>query len=648
MKINGSNKLAEIFGERVQELFNDERFAAADVWYIDDVDTLNEFYAWFGVQDFKPSDFNNLVIVTTMEYLDFETQVRKGLGYVLKVNAGGQPDPISMQNLQSGWNAMYAPVLKEISNGSDNSKLLEMVITQTLFGILDLKIYLSLIPEVKESVLSFMASKKTELEQKVSDLDEAVNSGALALNENVSGLLAEKDEQLSQLTKQMEMYKQAAEGLMELKQDWETEKEEMEKKLQGSENSEELEQLRNEVAIKEQQLSEANEQVAAKDAEITRLQESMPEDNSGAVESLNEELTAKERELEEEKAKVAGIQDDMQALNSQIDSLKIELENAKNELVVKEQEMQDSNNSEQVAELEKVIQEKDNELAAKSSELESKTTELESKVSELESKTTELEAKSSELQEKEARIQELEKAEDNSGEISELQNRIAELEQTKASLEEQKTAWETEVDSLQKMLEQENSATTTLEQERDALEQEKANLEAKVKELESNGSNSVELAEEKSKLEQENSILQQKLDNALRDVSNKDELLSKVDGDRNTNELINKIEAQSKKLADCQAIISEMKDSESKRSNGLGLNIVSTVFGEKEDTESLRKEIQRLTSEIAAKDTQLKELTDGNDVSSTLRNENEDLRSKLAEANAKIEELTSKIGEVEI
>ena len=70
MKFNGNEKLKGIFGEKVEAYFSAEKYQNSDIWFIDDVDDLNLFNAWFGAQEFKISDvINNVAVVT---YKDIE------------------------------------------------------------------------------------------------------------------------------------------------------------------------------------------------------------------------------------------------------------------------------------------------------------------------------------------------------------------------------------------------------------------------------------------------------------------------------------------------------------------------------------------------------------------------------------------------
>lgn len=616
MKINGDEKLSNVFQGKVESLFGDTRFAAADVWYISEVDTLNLFYSWYNAQGFTPKNVNDVIVVTNMDYSDFNSQVREGLTYVLKINAEDQPEPISMSNLLNGWSMLYAPILNEIVAGSDNSKNIEILVNQSIFSILDINNFLTNIPGVRDAIISFVSSQKTELEQKVEDLNEAVSAGALTLNEDVTSMLQEKDGQIAELSEKIGQLEQIAANLI-------GEKETLEAKLSEGSNSEalqvEVEELKKSLAEKEQELADIQQNLAS------------TSEQAGETEAIKASLAAKEEELN-------GVKTSLEEKEQELQELKSSLE----ERDAKISEMESNDNSEEVSQLETKVkdleiirdslQEEKEELKKAQAELESECNLLKRTKEDLANHNAEVQRVNDDLT---AKLQEMENSEEahNEEKLQELQS----LRDEKVSLEAKLKETEEKAQLLAKTHEE-------LVEEKEDLEKTNTDLSTKVKEIQE----ALEKAKEEAGSSEETEMLKQEIERLKQQISSKDELLSKVDGDHNTNELLNKISKQSKKLADCQAIISEMKDTDKSKSRMQGINIVSTVFGKEEDTASLKKEIEKLTSELESKNIKIQELTAGNDVTEVLEAENTELKAQLTAANDRIAELTAKIGEVEI
>lgn len=627
MKINGDEKLSSVFQGKVEGLFGDTRFAAADVWYISEVDTLNLFYSWYNAQGFTPKNVNDVIVVTNMDYSDFNSQVREGLTYVLKIDAEDQPEPISMSNLLNGWSMLYAPILNEIVAGSDNSKNIEILVNQSIFSILDINNFLTNIPGVRDAIISFVSSQKTELEQKVEDLNEAVSAGALTLNEDVTSMLQEKDGQIAELSEKIGQLEQIATNLI-------GEKETLEAKLSEGSDSEalqvEVEELKKSLAEKEQELVDIQQKLAS------------TSEQTGEVEEIRASLTVKEEELNAVKSSLAEKEQELQELKTSLE-----------EKDAKISEMESSDNSAEVAQLETKVRDLEvirDSLTEEKEELKKAQADLESECNLLKTTKEDLAKHNAEVQrindDLTAKLQEMENSEgaQNEEQLQELQS----LRDEKVSLENKLKATEEKAQALEatkdKLTEERDNLVNTLKSENEDLEKANTDLSTKVKEIQEE----LEKAKAESGSSEEAEMLKQEIEKLKQQISSKDELLSKVDGDHNTNELLNKISKQSKKLADCQAIISEMKDTDKSKSRMQGINIVSTVFGKEEDAASLKREIEKLTSELESKNLKIQELTAGNDVTEVLEAENTELKAQLTAANERIAELTAKIGEVEI
>ena len=616
MRANGNETLKSVFHEKVEELFSDEKFVASEAWYIDTKNELDVFKAWYEAQNFKPTDVNAAIVATTLEYSEFEEFARKGLSYVLKTNAPNEPNPISENNLISGWSALFGGVLSELVNGSQDTTSLEILVSQALFSKLDINPFLNGIPDIKKAIESFVTSKKSELDQKVGDLGEAVNSGALALNEDVSALVKDQEAKIAELTSEYSKLQEATGELMTRYNDLVAEKE------SWSEPSPEQTALKEELDKKEIEVTGLKEVIAEKQAELESLKNELennsasgevPEEVTHEIEALNEALKNLQSEIETKDIKIAELQESINTGEEEVQELRrkaAEFDKVPGTF----------DEAEKLQERVKELEELETKLNSEKEELEAKlTSEKEELVSKLTSEKEELEAKLNSLQETSSNSEELKKNN------QELQEKISQI--TK-ELEEVKNAAVS------------SEEIDTLTQERDDAI--KALEEAKIELAGVEG-----MKDEKDSLQKENEVLKQQLEQVKKDVVNKDELLSKVDGDHNTNELLDKISKQSKKLADCQAIISEMKSNEKSPARKNGINIVSTLFGQSED-DSLKKEIEILKGELEVKNNQIAELTSGNDIVSSLEAENSDLKDKLAESQAKIKELTEKIGQVEI
>lgn len=612
MRFNGDENLKNAFGSAVEELFSDNRFSAAEVWFIDSIDTMNLFYSTFSSMELSVSEtINSVIIVTTMNYEDFSEQAKQGLTYVLKVNSEEQVDPVSRDNLMVGWKALYTPVVGEIMNGSENDKNLEILINQAIFSILDdVNMFLLNIPQVKNSVVSFIGSKKTELGQKVSDLNEAISqSEILGLNEDVSALMEEKNNAISELTAVIETYKNTETELMESNKNLESEKEQLnydlESKLQEIENlNSQIEELRNAGDYSEE-VENLKNLIIEKDALIEDITSKVKEQEE-AINSLGSEFTASKEKLKK-------LESELDA-NGDIDNLRNDLENKQNQLV----------------NLTSALEEKDEEISQRDNTIREFEEEVEKQHNLLaESQST--------IKEQEEKIKELMSKGDNSEAISELETSLEELKKQKDALEEEKTSLENEKASL---VEQLKSAVdnSEFEEKLSILTKEKVELEEKIKELQTNSDS---LTAEKSELEE-------KLDHAVKALGNKDELLSKVEGDKNTTELLDKIETQTSKLAEYKAIISEMREQHTPKKNGLQINTVKTLFGKDIDSESLKTELNKLKNELAEKDLKIQELMNGSDVNTELAKENTELKDKLREAEERLAELSSKISETEL
>ncbi|XP_061599314.1 ninein-like [Cololabis saira] len=332
------------------------------------------------------------------------------------------------------------------------------------------------------------------------------------------------------------------------------------------------------------------------------------------------ELLARAEEMEAEREELTGKVEELEAKNAELE--------AKNTEVVEELEAKNAELEAKNAELEAKNAELVEELAAKNAELEAKNAELEAKNAELEAKNTELEAKRDELtakvEELEAKNAELEaKNVELDARNDELDARNAELEAKNAELEAKNAELEAKVEEL--------------EAKNAELEAKNAELEAKNAELEAKN---VELEAKNAELEAKNTELEAK--NAELEAKNA-ELEAKRD------ELTAKVEELEAKDAELEATDAEL---EAKRDELLSVSENQVAEGIQQ-IQAERDDLTAKVSELEVKHAELEELLKQAALDFQLEREELIARASELEANhqeltAKVEELEAKVEELEV